>query len=119
MTVPLKTLQDGREFPTWNGKTLAWDFGLYMTTNEGKQGYPRAFAVLLALKHHRPDQFKNERRSLLRASFDRIFGRNAQEALALLDKVAQCTCQNPEPGAGVAGIGEDCPVHNFKPDPGR
>ena len=77
-------LQDGRIFPTFQGETLAWDIGLYTTLNEERAGYPRARAVIAAMRIYRPSQLEQERKKSLKASFDRVFGHNAAKLLVLL-----------------------------------
>ena len=81
------TLEDGRVFPSFNGEALSWSPGLYQTWTEEQADFPRMRAVLCAMKEHRPDQLELERRTMLRASFDRMFGHQAAKALAVIDQV--------------------------------
>jgi hypothetical protein len=80
------TLEDGRVFPQYNGEALCWDIGAYGTWNEEKTGYPRMRAVIRAMMVHRPEQVERERREMLRASFNRMFGRNAAKVLAVIEE---------------------------------
>lgn len=79
------TLDDGRIFPAYQGKALCWSVGLYMTTNEAMCGYPKAKTVIAAMRAHRPDELERERREMLKASFNRMFGHNAKTCLALIE----------------------------------
>lgn len=55
---------------------------LIMTTNDQRAGWPNAKAQLAKW----PDTvLRRERFEMLRASFDRMFGHNAKQALALID----------------------------------
>jgi hypothetical protein len=82
----LVELQDGRVFPTYGEETLAWNIGLYMTLTEERLGFPRAKAVITAMRVYRPDQLSRERSSALRGSFDKIFGRASAQLLKLIDE---------------------------------
>lgn len=93
--VELVKLPDGRVFPVFAGETLSWDPGLYMTIAEELIGWPRARAVLAAIATHRPDQLQKLRRNMLRARFDRVFGRNAERLLTLIDLVSPTTTSGP------------------------
>lgn len=90
------TLPDGRVFPEHNGEPLNWAIGSYMNAAEAKAGYPKALAVLRAMKEHRPQEFQNEYRDMLRGSFDRTFGQNAKKALSLIEKVRDEPTIHPE-----------------------
>lgn len=72
-----KTLPDGRVFPVYNDEVLSWDPTGYNTTNEQKQGFPRARAVIAAMRETRPEELEKLYRQLTRDSFDRMFGHNA------------------------------------------
>lgn len=54
---------------------------------------PRAKAVIAAMREHRPAELEKERRDLQRASFDRMFGRNAARLLALIEGTAPASCE--------------------------
>ena len=82
----LTTRPDGRIFPEYEGETLAWDINLYMTPKERRSGYPRARAVIEAMQAERPEQLERERREMLKASFDRMFGHNAKQVLDLIEE---------------------------------
>ena len=82
-----ETGENGSEFPVHEGELLAWDAGLYMTTAEERIGFPRARAVLRQMLIHRPEQFQREKREMLTASFDRVFGHNARKAMALYESI--------------------------------
>ena len=88
---PIVQLTDGRTFPVYNGEALSWDISTYMTTNEERAGYPRAKAVIAAMVDHRPEQLERERRNALRGSFNRVFGRNAERLLKLIDHWKRAT----------------------------
>jgi hypothetical protein len=79
------TLEDGRVFPQYQGEALSWSIGLYHTFTEAQAGYPRMRAVIKAMIACRPEQIERERRELLKASFDRMFGHNAKKALAVIE----------------------------------
>lgn len=85
MNMTTMTLDDGRVFPVYCGKALSWSIGLYMTPNEAVDGYPKAKAVIAAMRQDRPDLLASERRSLVKGSFDRMFGHNARICLKLID----------------------------------
>lgn len=79
-------LPDGRVFPEYNGEALAWDYGLYMTTNEEQAGYPRARVVINELITEDPNRFCREVREMQKAQFG-LFSGNARRALNLLRDV--------------------------------
>lgn len=79
------TLEDGRVFPVFDGQPLAWDTGLYHTFAEQQAGFPRMKAVIAAMREHRPEQLEQERRGLMKAQFDRMFGHNARVALDVIE----------------------------------
>lgn len=83
------TLDDGRVFPVFDGKSLSWSIGLYFTPNEEKAGYPRIRAVCKAAKELRPKLIADEERILLSAQFDRVFGGNATRLLDLLRSIQE------------------------------
>ena len=83
-------LDDGRVFPLCDGEVLSWSIGLYMTTAQMFEKYPKACAVIRAMKQHRPSDLARERRSMLKGSFDKIFGHNAKAVLDS-DKLPQAT----------------------------
>lgn len=85
-THALKTLGDGRAFPQYDGETLSWCTGLYHTAAEERIGFPRMRAVIRAMIAHRPEQIERERREMLKASFCRIFGRNARKSLNVIEE---------------------------------
>ena len=76
-------LADGRVFPCYQGDTLSWDFGMYMTSPEEREGFPRAQRVLSELPAKR---LRQEYSSYLRATFDNMFGHNAKKAFALIER---------------------------------
>lgn len=76
------TLEDGRVFPSYEGKPLAWDFFLYDSWEEEKQGYPRAKAVLCELSD---DELRASYRTYLKASFNQMFGHAAGKMLVLIE----------------------------------
>jgi len=75
----------GNPFPVLNGELLSWSIGAYDTLKESQVGHPRAKAVIAAMREHRPEALEQERRELQRASYDRMFGRNAARLLALIE----------------------------------
>jgi hypothetical protein len=79
------TLEDGRVFPQYDGKPLSWSIGLYFTYADESEGYPRMRTVIRALIVHRPEQVERERREMLKASFDRMFGHQAKKCLAIIE----------------------------------
>lgn len=78
------TLDDGRVFPVYEGQAIAWAFD--NCAAEQQKGYPKMRAVIRAMKEHRPEQLQHERRELLKASFDRLFGHVAKQMLAVIDE---------------------------------
>ena len=74
------TLDDGRIFPHHDGKVLSW-------TISGSDQEIRA--VVRAMAEHRPDQLLSERRFLIKASFDRMFGHNAKKQLLVVEDEMQ------------------------------
>ena len=62
-------------------------------TMERQAGNPRAKAVIAAMREHRPAELEKERCGLQRASFDRMFGRNAARLLALIESALSATCE--------------------------
>jgi hypothetical protein len=76
---------DGAPFPVYDGELLCWSTGVYDTWNERHAGYPRMRAVIRAMKRYRPVELERERREMLRASFDAMFGRNAKRVLAVIE----------------------------------
>ncbi len=84
-----KTLADGRTFPAYGDETLSWSIGLYHTFAEEQAGFPRMRAVIRAMLAHRPEQVERERREMLKASFDRIFGHNARKCLNVIEEEMQ------------------------------
>ena len=48
-----------------------------------------ALTVLRAMKEHRPEQLEQERREMVKGSFDRMFGHNAKQMLLLIEQVLQ------------------------------
>ena len=87
MTKLIEQLEDGRTFPAYNGETLSWSPGLYTSLIEQRAGYPRMRAVLRAMKEYRPEQLERERRALLKASFDRMFGNAAKASLRVIEEI--------------------------------
>jgi hypothetical protein len=77
---------NGNNFPDFNGEALSWSIGLYDTINESHQNYPRMRAVIRAFRDYRPLELEKERRLLLRASFDQVFGNAAKQQLALINE---------------------------------
>jgi len=78
------TLDDGRVFPCYDGQPLSWDIGVYFIPSEAPI-YPKARAVIVAMKEQRPAQLARERRELRQGSFDRTFGKNAAQLLKFID----------------------------------
>ena len=78
-------LEDGRVFPVYDGKPLAWSVELYFTDSEARLGYPRLRAVLRAMRQERPEQLAREVFALKRASLDSMFGRVAQRCLDVVN----------------------------------
>lgn len=83
--VELITLPDGRVFPVYNGEPLSWDVNSQATLSDEKEGYPRTKTVVRAMIQERPEQLHREKSSLLRGSFDRMFGHNARKLLAVIE----------------------------------
>ena len=92
MTAPTIIMYHGNPFPVLNGEVLCWNIGAYDTLVEREAGNPRAKAVIAAMREHRPAELEKERRDLQRASFDRMFGRNAARLLALIDGTTSTSC---------------------------
>lgn len=82
--VTLGATEDGRQFPQFNGKLLSWT--LELTYTDEIAGFPKLRTVIRALKEYRPEQLERERREILRASFDRMFGHNAKKVLAVIEE---------------------------------
>lgn len=81
-----RTLEDGRQFPQWNGETLSWDIGASFTLADEREGYPRTKAIIAAFREHRPEQLERERRELLKSALgDRVLGHNARKLLGLIE----------------------------------
>lgn len=83
----LITLPDGRVFPCYNSEALPWSIGACFHIRDQQEGYPRTLAILRAVKAHRPEQFEQERRDLVRSSLGGVFRHNARELLRLLESV--------------------------------
>jgi hypothetical protein len=81
------TLEDGRLFPSYDGKPLSWVIS--STWEDQNEGFPRLRAVIEAFREHRPEQLEKERIALVRASFDRMFGHNAKKILAVIEESTQ------------------------------
>lgn len=77
---------NGNLFPEFQGEALSWSIGLYDTWNEQKAGYPRMRAVIAAMREYRPEQLEKERRELVKASFNRMFGKVARAQLAIVEE---------------------------------
>lgn len=77
---------NGNPFPEFEGEALSWSIGAYDTINEQHAGYPRMRTVIRAMHEYRPEQLETERRSLVRGSFDRVFGRAAKAQLKIIDE---------------------------------
>jgi hypothetical protein len=86
--IPMITLADGRTFPEDNGEVVSWSIALYLTAAEADAGYPKARAVIQALRSTRPAQLAQERAAFLKASFDRAFGHHATIVLQLIEQTA-------------------------------
>lgn len=86
ISAALVTLPDGRTFPQQAGKALSWSIGLHFTTADQQAGYPKTRAVIRAFAEHRTEDLRREKRELLKASFDRMFGHNARKLLALIEE---------------------------------
>lgn len=83
----LTTLADGRHFPSYQGEPLSWSIGFYHTGTEQQLGFPRMRAVIQAmLEHGRGAQVEAERREMVRASFNCMFGHNAKVALKVIEE---------------------------------
>lgn len=82
----LVTLDDGRQFPQYNGEALTWDPGCYHTIAEEQAGFPRMRAVIQAMRVHRPEQLEHQRMEMLKGSFNKMFGHNARKALAIIEE---------------------------------
>ncbi len=93
MNAPTIIMYYGNPFPVLNGEVLCWNIGAYDTLVEREAGNPRAKAVIAAMREHRPAELEKERRDLQRASFDRMFGRNAERLLALIESTAPTSCE--------------------------
>jgi hypothetical protein len=72
-------------FPEYQGEALSWSVGLYMTTDESRDGYPRARTVAKALKAFRPATFEREKLEALKATFG-MFSTNAKTALRIYEE---------------------------------
>lgn len=83
--------EHGFEFPMYNGKLLSWTLSL--TLADEQQGCPKLRTVVRAMIERRPEQLFQEKRDLLRASFDRMFGHNAKKVLRVIDE----ELASPEP----------------------
>lgn len=79
---------NGNPFPEYKGEALSWSIGLYHTHAEQEIGFPRAKAVIAAMREHRPEQLERERYEALRGSFNRIFGHSAKQLLDLIEQTA-------------------------------
>jgi hypothetical protein len=75
---------DERGFPLYNGESLSWNIGDYMTTAEASAGYPRARAVIAAMNDRCPDQLYHAWWDSLHGSVNRIVGPIADEVLGLI-----------------------------------
>lgn len=80
-------LPDGRIFPVYKGEALSWDPDGYNTKNEEDEGYPRARAVLEAIRNWRPGYYARLRSDFLKSSSDRMFGHNAKPMLRLVEEI--------------------------------
>jgi hypothetical protein len=81
----LTTLEDGRQFPTYNGDTLSWCIS--STLSDEQEGFPRLRAVVRAMRDYRPEQLQRERHEELKATFNQMFGHNARKVLRVIDEV--------------------------------
>ena len=87
------TLEDGRVFPlSPSGDVLSWSIDLYSSFSEEVAGYPKMRVVIRAMLEHRPEQLEKERRELLKASFDRMFGHNAKRVLDVVEEEIRAAC---------------------------
>lgn len=78
---------EGRLFPhVGDMKPLSWMIG--STLEDERADYPKMRAVIRAMMVHRPEQLESERRELLKASFDRMFGHNAKKCLQVIEDEA-------------------------------
>ena len=80
---------DGRQFPTYDGELLSWDISSAGTIRDEQEGWPRTRAIVRAFIAYRPEQLERERRNLVKASFDRIFGKNAEKLLDVVEQEMQ------------------------------
>ncbi len=78
-------LEDGRVFPTLDGPALSWDIGSCFTLADEQNGYVKTLRLIRAFRELRPEQLERERRELVKASFNRMFGHNAKKLLALVE----------------------------------
>jgi hypothetical protein len=74
----------GYEFPMYNGQLLSWDISL--TLADELEGFPRARTVIAAMRIRRPEQLERERREMVKASFDKLFGHKAKKCLDLIEQ---------------------------------
>jgi hypothetical protein len=82
---------DGCLFPEYEGQALCWHIGSYNSWEEKLAGYPRMRTVLRAMIEHRPAEVERERREMLKASFDRMFGHVAKETLLVIEQELACS----------------------------
>ncbi len=80
---------NGYDFPLYGEQLLSWSPGAHFTLADQQEGYPRTLTVLRAMKEHRPEQLEQERREMVKGSFDRMFGHNAKQMLLLIEQVLQ------------------------------
>lgn len=78
----------GHEFPLYQGELLSWS--LSMTLADERNGFPKLRTVIRAMMDRRPEQLAKERYEMLRGSFDRVFGHNAQKCLEVIDSELNC-----------------------------
>ncbi len=61
------------------------------------------------------DGLRPDENRALSSIFDRLIGRridnSAEKARLRALRKEGCTCENPEPDDGVAGVANDCPIH--------
>lgn len=80
------TTVNGNPFPSYEGQALSWSIGLYHTHDEQMAGFPRARAVIRAMREHRMEQLQKERCVYLTSSFDKMFGMNAKRMFDLIEE---------------------------------
>lgn len=87
MSTVLASNERGKLFPSFNGELLSWSIGAYQTPREAQNDYPRMRTVIRAmLEHGMASAVEHERREMVKASFDPVFGNNAKVALRVIEE---------------------------------